>query len=113
MIFAVHADELEFGLCVSRLERRMILPATDPEALHPCLINAICLGACVFAGADFSVYETLFRERTREDLDAALSAADRIEHVMWASVILGWYWIRAAEHLLAHAIATSERESNP
>jgi len=109
MIFLVNRDELYFGLCVPRLEKRIILPPTDPEALHPCLVYAICLGACVFAGADFSAYETLFRERTREYLDAALSGADRMEHFMWASVILGWYWIQGGEHLPAHAIAASTR----
>jgi hypothetical protein len=111
MVFLVHRDELDFELCIPRLERRMLLPSTDPEALHPSLISAICLGACIGTGADFSVYERLFRDRTREYLDAALSAADRMEHFMWASVILGWYWIRGGEHLPAHAIATSKREA--
>lgn len=92
----------------------MSLPTTDAGGLHPCLINAICLGGCVFAGAGFSAYAELFCDRTREALDASLSAADRIEHFMWASIILGWYWIRAAGHLLpAHAIATSKQSAKP
>ena len=110
MIFLLRRDELDFELCIPRLERRMLLPATDPEALHPSLINAICLGACVCTGADFFFYEKVFRDRTREYLDAALGAADRMEHFMWASVILGWYWIRGGEDLPAHATATSKRE---
>ena len=110
-MFLVHRDELNFGLCVSELERRMLLTPTGPEALHPSLINAICLGVCACVGADFSPYEALFRERTREYMDAALSATDRIEHFMWASIVLGWYWARRGGHLPAHAIATSKRRA--
>lgn len=108
MIFLVNRDKLYFGLCVPRLEKWIILAPTDPGALHPCLVYSICLAVCVIAGTDLSAYETLFCKRTQEYLDATLSRADQMEHFMWASVILGWYWIQRGEHLPAHAIATSK-----
>ena len=107
MVLLPHRDHLNFELNIQRLEQRILLPSTDAEALHPCLINAICLGAMTVAGHDFDTYAKIFREQARDEMVNSLSTVDRMEHLLWASVILGWYWCRMGNDVQASALATS------
>ncbi|KAF8312238.1 hypothetical protein DL93DRAFT_1327861 [Clavulina sp. PMI_390] len=71
-----------FLACVS-------LPPSHPEAIHPCLLNACYLAACVAGGKAYADLQPYFIMRTRHFLDEALMFADRIMHFLWASMLLG------------------------
>jgi len=107
MILVLHRDHINFGLNIQRLEQRILLSPTDAEALHPCLINAICLGAATVIGPDFDPYAKIFRERASEEIMNSLRIADRMEHLLWSCIILGWYWSRIGNDVQASALATS------
>lgn len=107
MVLLPHRDHLPLGLNIPRLEQRILLPPTNANALHPCLINAICLGGVTTAGRDFDAYAKIFRERAREEMVNSLSIVDRMEHLLWSSIILGWYWCRIGNDVQASALATS------
>ncbi|KAF8312620.1 hypothetical protein DL93DRAFT_2081863 [Clavulina sp. PMI_390] len=70
------------------------LPSSDPESIHPCLLNACYLGACIIGGRAFSPLEPFFLRRTRHFLHQALMFADRLTHFFWSSVILCCYFAR-------------------
>jgi hypothetical protein len=107
-IFLPHRDQFNFDLGIKRFERRLLLPPTDPDALHPCLINAVALGACSCAGSDLRAFEKVFLERTQYECERSLANVDRLEHFLWSSVILGWYWTRVGKMINAHTVSTSE-----
>ncbi|KAF8312619.1 hypothetical protein DL93DRAFT_1292897 [Clavulina sp. PMI_390] len=70
------------------------LPSSDPDSIHPCLLNACYLGACVNKGESMLSLEPYFVRRTRHFLDQALMFADRITQFLWASVLLACYFGR-------------------
>jgi hypothetical protein len=107
-IFLPHRDQFNFDLDLERFEARLLLPSTDPDALHPCLVNAVALAACSCAGSDLRAFETVFLERTQRQCERSLANADRLEHFLWSSVIVGWYWTRVGKILNAHSVSTSE-----
>lgn len=107
-IFLPHRHQLGFDLHIPRLKRHIQLPPDDPHALHPCLIDAICLGGCASAGLDFDAYARIFQLRTEEQMALALASADRLEDLLWAMVILGWHYIRKGNEVQAHSLANSK-----
>ncbi|KAF8309043.1 hypothetical protein DL93DRAFT_2231222 [Clavulina sp. PMI_390] len=65
------------------------LPASHPESIHPCLLNACYLGACASIGGDLAPFKSVFLQRTRHFLQQSLAFADRPIHFLWASIVLG------------------------
>jgi hypothetical protein len=65
----------------------MSYPSSHPESLHPALLNAIYYSAC--SSPSFpSAYRDLFLYRAREEMRVSLSWCDRIEHWLYASIII-------------------------
>lgn len=85
-----------------------MLPSNHPDALHPSLIYGIALAACSCAGSDLRGFERVFLERTQTECENALANVERIEHFLWAFVLLGWYWAREGNAIRAHAVSTSK-----
>lgn len=69
-------------------------PASHPHAIHPSLINAIALAACSCTGPDLKTYEQIFLQRTQYECEQALANVDRLEHFLWASVLLVSFHVR-------------------
>ena len=72
----------------------MNLPDSHPNSLHLVLVNAIFLAACSGGGPEMKPYEYEFLRRSREQAQYCLVNRDRLEHFLWASVIIAWYYIR-------------------
>jgi hypothetical protein len=72
----------------------MNLPESHPESLHLVLVNAIFLAACSGGGPQMKPYEDEFLRRSREHAQHCLVHRDRIEHFLWASIIIAWYYVR-------------------
>ncbi|KAF8306482.1 hypothetical protein DL93DRAFT_215934 [Clavulina sp. PMI_390] len=86
---------------------RLSHPPSHPESIHPCLLNACYLGACVGTGDTLASLHPFFIKRTRHFLDQALMLADRIPHFLWASVILGCFLGRARRLEEAFAVISA------
>lgn len=41
-------------------------------------------------------------------MELSLASVDRLEHFMWSSVIMGWYYSRVGKLTPAHSMSTSE-----
>lgn len=82
-------------------------PETDAISLHPALLNAIYLAACYVNGPPLERFTSFFLERTRHHMHQSLANADRLTHFMWASVILGSYYIRNFRLHEAYTIISS------
>ncbi|KAF9515056.1 hypothetical protein BS47DRAFT_1381714 [Hydnum rufescens UP504] len=106
-IFLPYRDQFNFDLNPQRLEEAMALPSSNPQSLHPALLNAIFLGACSCLGPEVRRHERIFLDRAREHLNQSLAFVDRLEHFLWASAILGWYWIKNGCIMQAHNISSS------
>lgn len=75
-----------------RLLRRLDLPPSHPDAIHPCLINAFCLVGTHYSKATHGKYEAVFLARIRHELNESLSLADKLFDFIVASVLLArWY----------------------
>lgn len=95
---------------ISKFLEYVRLPCTHPRAIHPALLDAICLAACHISGGIAHDFETVFLARTRKHLDQALAFADRLLHFTWASVILCLYYGRSGRMLEMHStISTAAR----
>lgn len=66
-----------------------MLPPSDPNAIHPALLNAVHLAACSTIGGSLLVHVPYLLRRTRESLQEALTYADRLTHFLWASITFG------------------------
>ena len=107
-IFLPYRAQFNFDVHIPLYKRTILLPADDPEAIHPCLINAIALAACSVSGPDLAPYAKILACRTRTYMDEALASVDRLEHFIWASIIAGWYYSRVGLLTLAHSMSTSK-----
>lgn len=87
-MFLPHRDQFNFDICIVTMEARLMYPASHPQAIHPSLINAIGLAACSCAGPDLKVYEAIFLKRAQLECERALANVDRLEHFLWASVLI-------------------------
>ncbi|KAF8323988.1 hypothetical protein DL93DRAFT_2162085 [Clavulina sp. PMI_390] len=106
-MFYPQKDQFNFDLDVPRFRRRYRLDASDPEALHPSLVYVVALAACSSAGPDLREFEKIFLERVKVESEKALATVDRLEHYMWTSVVLAWYWCQKGNFVAAHAVSTS------
>lgn len=77
-----------------RWRQTIVLPSSDPNSFHPCLVWAIALAAVSLCSMALSDYEPLFRAHAQAELANSLAYADRLEDSMWARVILAWHSIR-------------------
>ena len=73
---------------------RFISHLQHPNNIHPALLNVLYMYSCSFSGGLLTSYEPHFLAQARLDLESSLAYADRIEHFMWASVLLGMYYLR-------------------
>ncbi|KAF8309037.1 hypothetical protein DL93DRAFT_2231218 [Clavulina sp. PMI_390] len=85
--------------------RRVLLPSSHPDSIHPCLLNACYLAACTSNGSRLTSFAPSFLRRTRRFLQHSLMFADRITHFMWASIVLSVFFAR--ERRLIESIATA------
>ncbi|KAF8309046.1 hypothetical protein DL93DRAFT_1797617 [Clavulina sp. PMI_390] len=68
------------------------LPPSDPDSIHPCLLNACYLAACACNRGGLSAFIPHFLDRTRHFLQQSLMFADRITQFLWANIILGAFF---------------------
>ena len=83
------------------------LPPSDPESIHPCLLNACYLAACAGGGPILATLQPFFIQRTRHFLNQALMYADRILHFLWASIVLTCHLARRRRLDESYAIISS------
>lgn len=81
-----HYQEYNLDIYVSRWQKALEYPANHPESFHPALLNAIYFSACSLRGA--SNYSDYFQRIAREEMRSSLSLCDRVEHWLYASIIL-------------------------
>ncbi|KAF8312240.1 hypothetical protein DL93DRAFT_1328120 [Clavulina sp. PMI_390] len=93
-LFLPYRRHFFFFLDIPRFLECVSLPPSDPESIHPCLLNACYLGASMVGGKALTPLAPFFLKRTRYFLGQALMWADRVTHFLWASVILGCYFAR-------------------
>ncbi|KAF8304932.1 hypothetical protein DL93DRAFT_411534 [Clavulina sp. PMI_390] len=93
-LFLPYRSHYYFFMDVSHFLHCASLPTSDPDSIHPCLLNACYLAGCSSSGGILASLEPYFVKRTRYFLDQALMFADRITHFLWASLVLGCYFIR-------------------
>ena len=64
--------------------------------MHPSLVNAVFLIGSHFANASgdtrYEEFEGHFLQRTREELEKSLTAADRLTDFVCATTLLVWYY---------------------
>ncbi|KAF8304937.1 hypothetical protein DL93DRAFT_412183 [Clavulina sp. PMI_390] len=84
---------------------RVSLSPSDPESIHPCLLNACYLAACACNRGNLAFFQPYFLQRTRHFMEQALMFCDRITDFLWASVILAGFF--AQERRLEECFATA------
>lgn len=91
-LFLPFRRQFYFFVDVRRLLHGAYLPQSDPDAIHPALLNAIYLAACHVVKGDLSRYENIFLARARAYMDESLAQVDRLTHFLTASLLLScWY----------------------
>ncbi|KAF8309002.1 hypothetical protein DL93DRAFT_1793902 [Clavulina sp. PMI_390] len=93
-LFLPHRLSFTFFMDLDQFFRRLSLPPSDPESIHPCLLNACYLGACGSNRGSLTAFQPYFVQRTRYFLQQSLMFADRTNHFLWASVILASFFTR-------------------
>ncbi|KDQ20179.1 hypothetical protein BOTBODRAFT_184143 [Botryobasidium botryosum FD-172 SS1] len=63
------------------------LPPSDPESLHPAMLDAMCLLACLHGPLKWRSYEPLFWARLQRSLYDSLANADRLLDFIRASAL--------------------------
>ncbi|KAF8309034.1 hypothetical protein DL93DRAFT_1796751 [Clavulina sp. PMI_390] len=94
-----------FLVDVPHFVRRVSLPSSHPDSIHPCLLNVCYLAACTNQGGELTQFKPLFLRRTRRFLQQSLMFADRITHFLWANVVLSVFF--AKERRLLESITTA------
>ncbi|KDQ16371.1 hypothetical protein BOTBODRAFT_261616 [Botryobasidium botryosum FD-172 SS1] len=114
-IFLPHRLQCSMNIHVPRFLARIDLPSSDPGAVHPALINAMCLIACGLLApeplaAPLAALEAQFIKETRFHLPLSLALADRLIDFLMASCLLGWYYAGKGRLTEAHlALASASR----
>jgi hypothetical protein len=91
-LFLPYRRQFYFYVDIPRLLRRVHLPQSDPEAIHPALLNAIYLIACHLVKGELTRYQPILLARARAYMDESLAHVDRLTHFLGASLILScWY----------------------
>ncbi|KAF8324899.1 uncharacterized protein EI90DRAFT_2220276 [Cantharellus anzutake] len=93
-VFLPFKSQFNFYIHIPRFLQCTHFPPTHPESVHPALLSAIHLAACSVGGGLMSSYEPVFLTHACSHLEQSLTHADRLIHFMWASVILGCYYMR-------------------
>ncbi|KDQ15275.1 hypothetical protein BOTBODRAFT_65632 [Botryobasidium botryosum FD-172 SS1] len=106
---------MQFGLEVNmtRFVARLTLPPSHPNSIHPALLNAMYLLACVYTTSpDIQALEPQFLAETRQHLPTALAEVDRLFDYLIASVLIARYYNHRTRSLEGHlAIASAARFS--
>jgi hypothetical protein len=91
-LFLPFRRQFHFCVDIPRLLRRAPLPQSDPEAIHPALLNVIYLIACHLVKGELIRYEPILLARARAYMEESLAHVDRLTHFLGASLILScWY----------------------
>ncbi|KAF8309059.1 hypothetical protein DL93DRAFT_1800932 [Clavulina sp. PMI_390] len=93
-LFLPYRSQYYFMMDTSYLMSRIFLPPSHPDSLHPCLLSACYLGACACVGGELASFKPSFLQRTRRFLQHSLAFADRIDHFLWASLVLNVFYAR-------------------
>ena len=93
-MFLPYRSHFMFYMDLSRFMVDVRLPASHPRSIHPALLNVIYLYSSSLAGGYLASYQAHFLVRARRELEASLAYADRLPHFLWASVLLGMYYVR-------------------
>ncbi|KDQ08344.1 hypothetical protein BOTBODRAFT_38030 [Botryobasidium botryosum FD-172 SS1] len=67
------------------------LPSSDPESIHPALVDAMCLFGLLYSPPSVRSYEPLFYARLQRSLAESLSKVDRIHDFIRASALVTIY----------------------
>jgi len=93
---------------IRHLLRRVHLPQSDPEAIHPALLNAIYLVACYLVKGELIPYQSILLARARAYMEESLAHVDRLTHFLAASLILSCWFGQAGRLVEAQSsIATT------
>ncbi|KAF8304931.1 hypothetical protein DL93DRAFT_2172870 [Clavulina sp. PMI_390] len=104
-LFLPYRAQFYFFIDVPHFLHCVSLPPSDPDAIHPCLLNACYLGACAGGGGLLASLQPHFIRRTRHFLEQSLMFADRINHFLWASVAMGCFFARELRSQECFAVA--------
>ena len=106
-IFLPSGPHFAFHIDIPKFLQRLHLPLPHPQALHPGLLNAIYLIACVIGGGQMLGFENLFLIQARTHLERALSLVDRLTHFLWGSLIVAGYYHMRYRLLEAHSMISA------
>lgn len=103
-LFLPYRSHFNFYMDIPYFLERVILPPEDPNSLHPALLNAIYLTVCCLAGGRLLEFRPYFQAEMRKHLYSSLAHADRLTHLLWASVVHGSYLTNVGHVNEAYAV---------
>lgn len=109
-LFLPYRHLFHFERHIPTLFYALRLPSSDPDSIHPALLNAMFLAACSCAGLtdpELKQYEETFLLRTRAQLDESLAFVNRLTDFLWASLIIAWWHSHQGDTLPTHRYVTS------
>ncbi|KAF8312622.1 hypothetical protein DL93DRAFT_1293104 [Clavulina sp. PMI_390] len=106
-LFLPYRSHYYFFMDVNYFLHCASLPQSHPDAIHPCLLNAIYLGACSSSGNALATLQPFFIKRTRHFLNQSLMYADRITHFLWASMVFACHLGRFHRMNEAYVVVSS------
>lgn len=89
--FLPYRDHFGLDMDAQRWMQVITLPTSHSEAMHPALLNAICVIGCSLNPSTPKSWERHFYTNAREQMHASLSHYDRIEDWIYTTVILIGY----------------------
>lgn len=92
--FLRQLPEFRLDVHAPRWRARAELPATHPNSFHVALLSAMSLAVCATRDDVCPNFVEFFRERTRAQMEIALSLVDRLEDWLYASIILTWFFMK-------------------
>lgn len=107
-IFIANQDQFSLDLPIPRLEARIRVSSSNPQGVHPSLVNAIGLVACSMFGPEVEGFEGLFLRQARQTGSDALSMLDRIVDYFVAQILEGYFLLRMGRLQEAYVLSSSE-----
>lgn len=93
--FLPYRDHFGMDMDAQRWMWVVTLPTSHPEAMHPALLNAICVIGCSLDPSIPKSWERHFYASAREQMQLSLSLCDRIEDWLYTvAILIGYLLLR-------------------
>lgn len=102
-IFLRHRIQFGLDLNMKRFLMRLTLPTSHPNSIHPSLLNAMYLIACLYSPTpEVVALQSRFFAQVRFHLPQALAQVDRLFDYLIATCLLARHYFHQARLLEAH-----------